>query len=121
MAGLEVVARSLSIGEFIKVTGMADKFSGEDTAAATGGVKDLFEMLGKSLVSWNLEDLYGDPVPADYTGIQGQELDFILAIVNAWISAIADVAPPLPAGSSSPVTSPAESLGLESVSSSLPS
>jgi hypothetical protein len=118
MAGLEVVARSLSIGEFAKVTRLADQV--KDDSEATAGVLDLFEMLGKSLASWNLEDEVGDPVPADYEGIKTQELDFILAIVSAWISAIADVTPPLPAGSNSGGTSPEASLPMEPLSPSPP-
>jgi hypothetical protein len=81
----------------------------------------VFEILGRSLVSWNLEDETGDAVPADFTGVSSQELDFVFAIVNAWIETISSVPPPLPPGSTSAAAAQEESLGLASSSSSLPS
>ena len=98
MAGLEVTARSLPIGEFLKLTELASL--GDDPKAATSGMTDMFRVLAGSLISWNLEDEDGKPVPASYEGIVGQDFDFVMKIVTAWMEAMSAVAPPLPNGSS---------------------
>jgi hypothetical protein len=57
--------------------------------------------------------------PCSYTGVVDQELGFILTMVMAWMSAISDVAPPLPPGSSDTETSPAPPVPMEVLSPSL--
>lgn len=126
MAGLEVVARSLSVRELAKLMGYTDVARPADApeagnAETAAAMVSMFEVLGKSLVSWNLEDELGGPVPADFDGICTQEPDFVFAIVNAWIEAISEVAPPLPGGSPSGAAAREASLGLASSSLPLPS
>jgi hypothetical protein len=104
MAGLEVTARSLPIGEFLNLTELAT-LEKDDAAGAMKATADLFRVLAGALMSWNLEDDFGDPVPADYDGIVRQELDFVMKIVNAWMSAMAEVDIPLPPGSAGGVPS----------------
>lgn len=86
--GLEVTARSLAVGDFLDIMGIDQ--SNPDPAE----VSKLFEALGKGLVSWNLEDEDG-PVPATLEGVRSQEFGFVMAIIAAWLSAIADVDPKL--------------------------
>lgn len=99
MAGLDVTARSLPIGEFLKLTELATL--GDDPKAAAEGAADVFRVFAAALVGWNLEDADGTPVPATYEGITGQDFDFVMKIVSAWMSAMSDVTPPLLNGSSS--------------------
>jgi hypothetical protein len=107
MAGLEVTARSLPIGEFLKLSDLAG-LAQDDPAAMSKGATETFRVLAGALMSWNLEDEQGQPVPATYEGIVSQDLDFVMKIVNAWMSAMTDVAPPLPGGSSGGVPSALE-------------
>lgn len=101
MAGLVVRARSVPLGQFLDLAGMAG--SPADGKLSAESVKDalgLFEGFASALVDWNVEDDDG-PVPATLDGIRSLDIDFGLAVVMAWLEAIADVSPPL--GSSSNV------------------
>jgi len=116
MAGLEVTARSLTTGQFLDLqASMADK-------ADEGSVRRMIELLASRLESWNLEDEEtGMPVPATLDGILAQELDFTMAIINAWSEAVAGVSAPLAGGSNSGGTSPELSIPMEALSPSLAS
>jgi len=100
--GLEVTVRELSIGDFLKLTTLAG--AAEDPAAAAQGADEMFRTLAGALVSWNLER-DGEPVPTTYDGVTSYGLGFMMKIVSAWLSAMSDVTPPLPGGSSSGATS----------------
>lgn len=156
MEGLVVEARSLPIGEFLKVTELSSL--PKDDPQAAGAAKEMFRVLAVSLVSWNLENEFGEPVPAAYwacleslkpeyvevvdgtpvptgrcvdhkdqaatcrfDGILGQELDFILSIITAWMSAMGDVNPNLPKTSSAGVPALEASLPMDSPSPNPPS
>jgi hypothetical protein len=106
MPGFEVTARSLPLGEFLHVTELAGLGKDDPGAAKAGG--ELFRVFAASLMEWNLEDDFGDPVPATADGIMAQELDFMMRIVLAWVSAMSDVDTPLPGGSSGGGTSALE-------------
>lgn len=130
LQGLEVTAAGLSIGEFEELTGLGDSIgiknidpenlTSEDTGKITGGLMKMMGMFAEALVAWNVTRR-GKPVPATLAGVKSQELGFVLRIIMTWMSAMTDVDVPLPAGSSSGVTSPEESLLLGSSSRSLPS
>lgn len=106
MAGLEVMARSLPLGEFLKVSELAGAVDDAQGMASSAG--QLFRVFAGSLMEWNLENDFGDPVPADLDGVLSQDLDFIMKIVMAWVSAMSDVDTPLPNGSSNGATSALE-------------
>jgi hypothetical protein len=112
LEGFEVVMGSLSIGEFTDLTGMVD---GQQSAE---GVTALLEKFAGSIDSWNLEDEKGTPVPATFDGVKTQDLDFIMAIVVAWMDAIAGVDPTLRASANGTGTFPEVSLPMEPLSSS---
>ena len=95
--GLEVMARSVSVEELLKITGLANQMTSKPDNKQ---VEALFGFFAKRLVSWNLEDEDGKPVPATLKGLLGEELGFILNIVQAWVRAITGVSPPLLNGSS---------------------
>jgi hypothetical protein len=98
LAGLEVTAGSLPLGEFLKVSELAA--TKDDPQGAAASAAQLFATFAGSLMSWNLTR-DGEPVPATYEGILGQDLDFMMKIVLAWVSAMADVDTPLLNGSNS--------------------
>lgn len=95
--GLEVTARSVSVEELLKITGLASQMT---TKPDDKQVSELFGWFGKRLVSWNLEDEDGKPVPATLNGLLAQEMGFVLKIIQAWVRAITGVSPPLQNGSS---------------------
>lgn len=120
LGGLEVTVAALSVDEFLSMSELAE-LGPADAAGAGGAAKKMLGTLGESLVSWNVEDVQGQPVPADFAGVRSQEFGFIFKIVIAWIEAQAAVSPNLLNGSSRGGTHPEESLQLANSSTSQPS
>jgi hypothetical protein len=118
MGGLVVRARGLSVGELISVGRMKAEAEADDGAESLDKVLRVF---ASKLVDWNVETCpYGecpedcavthDPVPANFEGLTTQEPAFTLALLDAWMTAVAGVS--LPLGRSLPGGSPS---GLESL------
>lgn len=97
--GLEASVRSMSISEWFQASGLDG--SDGDNAAAT------MQRFYKALVSWNLEDEHGQPIPV--SDAPNRDARMIRRLNNAWIDALTGVhdADPLPDSSSSGATSPA--------------
>lgn len=93
--GLEVTARSVSMRDLLAVMELAS-LAGASLRDQAVGVGRLTEKLAELIVSWNLEDEDGNPVPATAEGVQGQDMDFVLALCESWIDAVAGVPAPLP-------------------------
>lgn len=90
--GLEVKATSLSLGRMLKIADLS--LNNNDTVNAAD-TRELFETFSKALVSWNLEDEDGNPVPTTLDGILSQDQDLIMKVIEAWSTAVAGVSPPL--------------------------
>ena len=52
------------------------------------------------LVSWNIEDRRGVPVPANGAGLVAQDMAFVQALLEAWIEVMTQPSAPLPVPSS---------------------
>lgn len=113
LKGLEVTAESLSVDEFLRVSELAATATDTTGAEAATAAKDLLDAFAKNLVAWNIEDATGEPVKPTRAALGALKFDFVLGVVMAWIEAIASVDTPLPAASSSGVTSPEASLPME--------
>jgi hypothetical protein len=87
--GLRVSIRGLNTGQYM------DLFEAKTEAEAGGETNKLLTIMAGQLVSWNVEDDDDTPVPATLDGIKTQDLDFNLAVVNAWTTAMAGVPAPL--------------------------
>lgn len=97
--GLEARMRSMSIADWLTASGL-DGSEG-DNAATT------MQRFYKALISWNLEDEHGQPVPV--TDAPNRDARMIRRLNNAWIEALAGVhtADPLPDTSTSGGNPPA--------------
>jgi hypothetical protein len=93
--GLEVAARGMTVGEELEL-------DGQDL---TGDL--IVRALANRLISWNVEDDNGEPVPTTFEGVCTQDGAMILAILNAVRQANSGVPDPLPETSPSGETSPA--------------
>lgn len=97
--GLEIRARSVPVGMFVKLVALAANAKG----SAVPEIAELFDAFAGALVEWNLTDVDADgkevPVPATREAVHAQDVDFMLAIALAWMQAIGDVDAPLGAGS----------------------
>lgn len=98
MAGLEVVMRRGSMDGFVKIAKMAGLDTGRLKATDPATLKvidELLDVFSAALVSWNVEDDDGNPVPATREGVGTQDDDFVLEIIRAWVEARASVSLPL--------------------------
>lgn len=120
LEGLEVVTRRVSVEgligfidfyEAVKGTD-PEKFTPEDARALTA----LFERFVKVVASWNIEDDDDQPVPVSVEGLQSLELEFVMALIESWITGMAQAPPPLPGNSASGGTSPEAQLAAVSQS-----
>ncbi|MFG2269142.1 hypothetical protein ACGFNY_05130 [Streptomyces chartreusis] len=85
--GLEVKVRGFTVGEELEL----------DDAEFSGDL--LVKTIASRLISWNVEDEKGEPVPATFEGICTQETAMVLAILDALRRANSGVSAPLPNGS----------------------
>jgi hypothetical protein len=141
--GLEVMAKSLPLGEFMELQKLQARAT-EDPGAA----EKIVRTLGRVLVSWNLEDDDGKPVPAEYAvcatsgkpgnpgqlcsadqagpgdegdpgdpcqyaGLVGEDPPFVLAIFQAWMQVVASVPNSSPNDSNDGGTSPEQSIPMD--------
>lgn len=122
MGGLEVRAKSTSLGGFLtiaKLVDLKDRLTAGDDAIAE--VEELFSTFAKCLVSWNLLDDDDSPVPPTKDGLLSQDLDFVLEIIGAWAQAIGGVSTPLAMPSRDGARLLEESLPMEPLTPSLAS
>lgn len=112
-AGLEVTVRECSVGELTELAKLAGDAQSAPALAKVPTVDRMFTILGESLVEWNLEDRKGSPVPATPAGVRSQSLRLVLAVVQAWMAAVAEVDAPLGNGSGGGETSLELSIPME--------
>ena len=118
LAGLEVVAQSVGLGDYFVISELAS-VKLPLSAADVGKFRKLLKAFADVLVSWNLESSLGVPVPATYEGLLTQDPYLIVSVVGAWMDAIAGVSGPLGPPSSDTERFPEESLPMEALSPSL--
>lgn len=111
--GLEVRAHAASVGYMLRIGQLAGRRA-EDVSDED--LEFFFTGFAKQLVTWNLEDDDGRPVPADLDGIKSQDLPFMWEILEGWIDATSGVAAPLGESSSSGKPSLEASLPMEPLS-----
>ncbi|MCM8555340.1 hypothetical protein [Streptomyces sp. STCH 565 A] len=102
--GLEVSVRGMTFGEEL------------DLDSKDFTVEVIAETLSMLLVSWNVEDDQGAPVPATIDGLRTQDTRMVTAILTALRQANSGVAAPLPTGSPSGGPSPEASIPMAPLS-----
>ena len=78
--GLIVRMTSIRLGKLRRLMKLT-----ADDGADDGGVGEILDLFSQSLISWNLEDEQGAPVPTSLEGIEDQEVELIMRIVEAWM------------------------------------
>lgn len=114
--GLEVEARSVNTGQFLKIVSLAaglENLGGDEskfTAEDVNTIEQLFKLFANVLRSWNLidEDEGGNdvPVPPTMEGLLSQELNLVMEVIGAWIDAVGGVDAETGKDSPSTATSP---------------
>jgi hypothetical protein len=108
--GLIVRLKSIKIGKLRRLMTLT---ASDDTA--NQGLEQIFDLLQDAMVSWNLEDEEGQPVPATAEGLEDQEAELILRIVEAWMEVMTGVSTDLGKGSSSGESFPGRPLTMEAL------
>ncbi len=80
--GLVVRMQSIRLGKMRRLMLLTDSDNTDDS-----GVDEILNLFEEALVSWNLEDFEtGEPVPPTREGIDQQEIEFIMRIIDAWMN-----------------------------------
>lgn len=121
LAGLEVTTRAVSVDGLTAIIDLAATMDAGDDAGVEDVAKvgELFGRFAAVLVSWNIEDDDGQPVPATREGLGTLYFPFVMTVIMAWITEMSQAPPPLPGSSGSGGSSAEASLGLASSSRSL--
>ena len=98
--GLEVKVRSIPIRELRHLMSLDTEAS--DRIERAKAIDTLMQSFAGALVSWNMEDDNGRPLPTSLEYIESEDVDFIMMIVGQWLQVIARVGDdtPLPGTSS---------------------
>lgn len=89
LQGLVVRMKSIKLGRvrrLVQVTEGAD-----DDQVLDNGLEEMLGLFADGLVSWNLEEEDGTPVPATLEGIEDQEAGLVLTILRRWLNAMTGV------------------------------
>lgn len=99
--GATIVMSGMSVGQIMKArAAMRTVKSGEDDGAKADSILEVVNTVTGNLVSWDLEEEDGTPIPANAEGVQSLELDTVFTLFNAWLEAVQGVDAPLPDASS---------------------
>lgn len=116
-AGLEVRLRGLSVDGLTKLATLADLKdvdSDDFSPEMIEKLEPVWQVLAYGLISWNLEDENGEPVPVD--SFRGEDMGMLLAILNEWSETVGGVTAALKARSSGGKPFPEGSLPMEALS-----
>lgn len=122
MQGLEVRCTSISIEKMLELTslaGLAGKPPSEYTPEDYASIDTVFQAFAGALVSWNLLDEDGEPVPPTFEGVKTQDIDFIDVVIKAWMERVAGISDPLARNSTAGQRSLEASIPMETLSPSL--
>ena len=109
--GFECIMRGISLEQFIDVTALETELQTPE-GRTPENIEKQFSFIGSLLVSWNLDDEDGNPVPATYEGLRAQDFEFVMQVMKAYMNALAVVPKDSDSDSSAGGTSPERSLGL---------
>lgn len=119
-AGVEITAEELSISDlwrFMELEKVANGRSDEAQAARL----EVMQMLVGALLSWNVDDKQGNPVPLTVEGLTGRGRHFNAQLMDAWTDALVGISAPLPQTSTDGLPSVEASIPMETSSESLAS
>lgn len=106
-------ARGKSLDEYLVLEGFSDAPEDDGRSAL---VRQL-EEFGDSLISWNLEDEQGNPLPCNRASLFAIDNDLALALATEWLAVLGGkVSGPLPESSPSGEPSPVASIPMEALS-----
>jgi hypothetical protein len=114
--GLEVRASCCSVAEYNEMLKAAVASGGTISAETLEENDRMLQLFCNHLVSWNLEDLAGQPVPTNRAGIDSQERPLVAQLITAWQVALVNIPNPSKPDSPNGAISEELSLGLGNAS-----
>ncbi|MGQ4349684.1 hypothetical protein [Streptomyces sp. SAS_275] len=112
----EVVARGKNLDEYLRLMGYV-----EDESDDRSGVVRQLQEFGASLISWNLEEEDGTPIPCTPQALFAIDNDLALTLATEWVERLGGKTNgPLPHSSPAGEPSPAVSIPMEPLSSPQP-
>jgi hypothetical protein len=109
LAGLNIQATGLPVGAYLKLS-MA---FGKDNDVSLEAAEEAFKIFASCVLSWNLEDDQGNPIPPTVEGLTAIDITTAMNIIAAWVNAVVGVSPELGKGSPSGATFPEGQLPVE--------
>ena len=110
--GLIVRMKAIKVGKLRKLMRV---ISVEEDKMTPEMIDEIFKLLLDGLVSWNLEDEQGSPVPTTMDGVDELELTTVMAILNEWLENMTGVDDELGKDSISGATFPGRPLTMEAL------
>lgn len=110
--GLIVRMKAIKVGKLRKLMRV---ISVEEDKMTPEMIDEIFKLLLDGLVSWNLEDEQGSPVPTTMDGVDELELTTVMAILNEWLENMTGVDDELGKDSTSGATFPGRPLTMEAL------
>lgn len=107
LEGLEVKLKTVGMGTFLDLLDLLSQADSveqvQDIKTAAPALKQLYDGLANSLVSWNLVNEDDEDVPATLDGLRSDVLDTsdVLLLIGEWLAAIGGVYGPLESSSNS--------------------
>jgi len=114
LKGLRVEMRRMSLGESLALDEIRLSRGG-DAGESVKRVRRVAEMVAAKVVSWNLADELGQPVPIGMDGLLAQEESVMDAIVSSYITAVRGVDAPLDSASPTGAPPPPVSIPMETL------
>lgn len=91
MEGLEINIRRPSIDDALAVEELRQLDRGQWREA----LGTILKRLAKAIRTWNLEDDDDVPIPPSESALQELDIDFLMALMDGWVSATVTVPDPL--------------------------
>jgi hypothetical protein len=109
--GLEVRMSGTRIGKVRRLINLQES---EDEKTIEM-LDEMVKLIVDNLVSWNLEDEEGNPLPADKEQVEELELPMVLDIIGGWVDSMTGVPDDLGKDSASGSPSPVELVTMEAL------
>lgn len=84
--GLEILARSCTVRKFLWALKVADKMTAGNLPEEE--VEDFAAWFAERIISWNLEDDDGKPIPVSADYLLDEDIDWAAKVVMGWVSGI---------------------------------
>jgi len=97
--GLEIKVRSIPIRELTHLMTLDPE--SEDPTVRASSIDKLMSAFAEALVSWNMTDENGQPLPTTLEYIESEDTDFVMTCIAQWMKVITRVDDASPLGENS--------------------